>query len=351
MTSLLAVEVPYWGQSLLRVLGGIVAVLLPAGTIVYVFLFKMMSFMQSRLGPMEAGPYGSMQLLAEVGKWLQKEDIIPENADAKIYKMAPFIVLASTFLLVVVVPFGPDAYMTDFETGVFYALAVGSVSVIGILVAGWSSANKYSLLGGLRAAGQLIAYELPMVLAVVGVVIQAGSMNLQQIVVAQNTFEIFGWDGIGMPFVVTQFIGFIIFMIAVQAELAQAPFDMPIAESELVSGYMTEYSGFRFLTFFIAEFATAGVFAFLASVLFLGGWGIPFAWFGWETLDDVDNWMNVVGPVIMLTKMMLLVGIIMWVRFSYPRFREDQLQTIAWKVLIPLSLANIAVTAILKVAI
>jgi NADH-quinone oxidoreductase subunit H len=347
----LAVEVPYWGQSLLRVLGGIGAVLLPAGTIVYVFLFKMMSFMQSRLGPMEAGPYGSMQLLAEVGKWMQKEDIVPENADRGIYKLAPIIVLMSTFLLVVVIPFGPDALMTDFETGVFYALAIGSVSVIGILVAGWSSANKYSLLGGLRAAGQLIAYELPMVLAVVGVVIQADSMNLQQIVVAQNTFEIFGWDGIGMPFVVTQFVGFVIFMIAVQAELTQPPFDMPIAESELVSGYMTEYSGFRFLLFFIGEFATAGVFAFLASVLFLGGWGVPFAWFGWETVDDVDNWMNIAGPIIMLTKMMLLTFVIMWVRFSYPRFREDQLQRFAWKVLIPLSLANIAVTAILKVAI
>ena len=348
--SQLAVEIPYWGQSLLRVLGGIVAVLLPAGTIVYVFLFKMMSFMQSRLGPMEAGPYGSMQLLAEVGKWLQKEDIIPENADRTIYKIAPIIVLLSTFLLVAVVPFGPDAWLTNFEAGVFYALAIGSVSVIGILVAGWSSANKYSLLGGLRAAGQLIAYELPMVLAVVGVVIQAGSMNLQQIVVAQNTFEIFGWNGLGLPFVLTQFVGFLIFMIAIQAELTQAPFDMPIAESELVSGYMTEYSGFRFLIFFLGEFATAGVFAFIASILFLGGWGIPFSWFGWDTLDSVDNWMNVAGPVIMLTKMMLLTGIIMWVRFSYPRFREDQLQRFAWKVLIPVSLLNIAITAILKVA-
>jgi len=346
----LAVEIPYWGQSLFRVLGGVAAVLLPAGTIVYVFLFKMMSFMQSRLGPMEAGPYGSMQLLAEVGKWLQKEDIVPENADRTIYKLAPIIVLLSTFLLVVVVPFGPDAWMTNFSAGVFYALAIGSVSVIGILVAGWSSANKYSLLGGLRAAGQLIAYELPMVLAVVGVVIQAGSMNLQQIVVAQNTQEIFGWNGVGLPFVLTQFVGFLIFMIAVQAELTQAPFDMPIAESELVSGYMTEYSGFRFLMFFIGEFATAGVFAFIASVLFLGGWGVPFAWFGWDTLDSVDNWMNIAGPVIMLTKMMLLTGIIMWVRFSYPRFREDQLQRFAWKFLIPVSLLNIAVTAVLKVA-
>jgi NADH-quinone oxidoreductase subunit H len=351
MMSALAVEIPYWGQSLLRVLGGLVAVLLPAGTIVYLFLFKMMSFMQSRLGPMEAGPYGSLQLVAEVGKWLQKEDIAPEKADVRIFKMAPIIVLVSTFLLVAAVPFGPDAYFTNFEVGVFYAMAVGSVSVIGILIAGWASANKYSLLGGLRAAGQLIAYELPMVLAVVGVVIQAGSMNFQQIVVAQNTGEIFGWGGIGLPYVLTQFVGFLVFMIAVQAELTQAPFDMPIAESELVSGYMTEYSGFRFLMFFIGEFATAGVFAFIAAALFLGGWGIPFSWFGWDTLDSVPNWMNVGGPIIMLTKMLVLTFFIMWIRFSYPRFREDQLQAFAWKFLIPISLANIVVTAILKVAV
>ena len=145
-------------------LGGIVAVLLPAGTIVYLFLFKMMSFMQSRLGPMEAGPYGSMQLFAEVGKWLQKEDTAPAAADHRIFKMAPLVVLVSTFLLVAAVPFGPDVWLTNFQAGVFYALAVSSISVLGILVAGWSSANKYSLLGGLRAAGQLIAYELPLVL-------------------------------------------------------------------------------------------------------------------------------------------------------------------------------------------
>ncbi|CAB5025414.1 unannotated protein [freshwater metagenome] len=343
-------SIPYWGQTLLRLLGGAVAVLLPAGTIVYLFLFKMMSFMQSRLGPMEAGPYGSMQLFAEVGKWLQKEDLLPERADSFVFKIAPLIVLSSTFLLVAVVPFGPDAWFTNFEAGVFYALAVSSVSVLGILMAGWSSANKYSLLGGLRAAGQLIAYELPMILAVVGVVIQAGSMNLQNIVVAQNAGSIFGWDGLGNPYLLTQFVGFIIFMIAVQAELTQTPFDMPIAESELVSGYMTEYSGFRFLMFFIGEFATAGVFAFIASVLFLGGWGVPFSWFGWAGINDVDNWMNIGGPLIMLTKMLGLVFIIMWVRFSYPRFREDQLQRFAWKVLIPVSLVNIMATSVLKVA-
>lgn len=350
MTSvLLALEIPYWGQSVLRVVGGTVAVLLPAGAIVYIFLFKMMSFMQSRLGPMEAGPYGSLQLVAEVGKWLQKEDILPERADRFIFRMAPIVVLTSTFLLVAVVPFGPDAWFTNFETGIYYAMAVSSVSVLGILMAGWASANKYSLLGGLRAAGQLIAYELPMVLAVIGVVIQAESMNLQQIVVAQNAGSIFGWDGLGNPYILTQFVGFAIFMIAVQAELTQAPFDMPIAESELVSGYMTEYSGFRFLMFFIGEFATAGVFALIASVLFLGGWGIPFAWFGWGGLDDVSNWMNIVGPLIMLSKMMLLVFLIMWVRFSYPRFREDQLQRFAWKFLIPVSLGNIVLTAVAKV--
>ena len=345
----LIASIPYWAQSLLRVLGGIVAVLLPAGTIVYVFLFRMMSFMQSRLGPMEAGPFGSLQLFAEVGKWLQKEDLYPERADKFIFKIAPLIVLSSTFLLVAVVPFGPDAWFTNFEAGVFYALAVSSVSVLGILIAGWASANKYSLLGGLRAAGQLIAYELPMVLAVIGVVIQAETMNLQKIVVAQNSGQIFGFSGLGNPYVLTQFVGFIIFMIAIQAELTQAPFDMPIAESELVSGYMTEYSGFRFLMFFIGEFATAGVFAMITSVLFLGGWGVPFAWFGWSDIDSVANWMNFVGPLIMFTKMMLIVFIIMWVRFSSPRFREDQLQRFAWKVLIPVSLGNIAITSIFKV--
>ena len=348
--AVLSADLAYWAQSLLRVLGGLVAVLLPAGTIVYLFLFKMMSFMQSRLGPMEAGPYGSMQLFAEVGKWLQKEDIYPARADKFLFKIAPLIVLASTFLLVVVVPFGPDAWFTDFEAGVFCMLAVSSVSVLGILIAGWSSANKYSLLGGLRAAGQLIAYELPMVLAVVGVVIQAGTMNMQGIVVAQNAGSMFGWDGLGNPYVLTQFVGFVIFMIAVQAELTQTPFDMPIAESELVSGYMTEYSGFRFLIFFIGEFATAGVFSMIASVLFLGGWAVPFSWFGWTNLNDIDNWMNVAGPLILFTKMVVLSFIIMWVRFSFPRFREDQLQRFAWKVLIPVSLVNIMLTAIFKVA-
>ncbi|HEY2814545.1 MAG TPA: complex I subunit 1 family protein [Acidimicrobiales bacterium] len=337
-----AIELAYWQQSILRVIGVLAAVLIPAGTFVYVFLFKMVSFMQSRLGPMEAGPYGSMQLFAEVGKFIQKEDIVPDAADKGLFKLAPYLIVASVLLTYFVVPFGPDAVFANLDVGIFFALAVSSISVIGILIAGWASANKYSLLGGLRAAGQLIAYELPLLLAVVGVVIQAGTMNLQGIVAAQADGSVFGWSGIGNPYFLTQFIGLFIFLVAAQAELTQTPFDMPIAESELVAGYMTEYSGVRFLLFFIAEFASAGAFAALAATLFLGGWYFP-------GLDATANYMNVVGPLILLAKIMLIGGLIFFIRFTYPRFREDQLQRFAWTILIPLSLLNIFVTAILKV--
>jgi len=344
ISSVLAIDWSnYWQQSIFRVLGAAIFVILGAGTFVIAFLFKMMSYMQSRLGPMEAGPHGTLQLLAEVGKWLQKEDLIPSRADRTLFKLAPYIVMASTFLVVVVMPFGPDAYFINVDTGIYLALALASLSVIGIIVAGWASASKYSLLGALRAAGQLIAYELPMVLAVVGVVIQAGTLNLQGIVAAQHQGEIFGWGGIGNPFILTQLVGFVVFLIATQAELAQPPFDMPVAESELVTGYMTEYSGMRFLLFFIAEFASAAVFAALAATLFLGGWAIP-------GVDLDDNVMNVVGPLVLFVKMMLVGALIFWARFTFPRFREDQLQAFAWKALIPLALVNILATMVLKVA-
>lgn len=335
-------ELAWWQQTSIRVIVGLVAVLIPAGTLVYLHLFKLVSFMQSRLGPMEAGPYGSLQLLAEVGKFTQKEDIVPRRADRFVFKAAPFVVLVSTFLLVVVLPGGPDAFFIDNDLGIYLALAVSSVSVIGILMAGWGSASKYSLMGGLRATGQLIAYELPLILAVVGVVIQAETMNMQSIVLAQAEGEIFGWGGIGNPFVITQFVGFAVFMIAMQAELTQTPFDMPVAESELVTGYMTEYSGLRFLLFFIGEFATAGVFSAIAAVLFLGGWYVP-------GLDPADNLFNVLGPVVLMVKIVGLSFLIFWFRFTFPRFREDQLQRLAWKFLIPIALANIVVTGVLKV--
>lgn len=336
-------ELAYWQQTGIRVGAALAAVLLVAGALVYMHLFKAVSFMQSRLGPMEAGPYGSLQLLAEVGKHIQKEDIFPAKADRFVFGAAPFVVLASTFLLVVVVPAGPDAWFIDSDLGIYLGLAVSSVSVLGILMAGWGSSNKYSLLGGLRATGQLIAYELPLILAVVGVVIQAGTMNMADIVYAQANGEIFGLGIVGNPYILTQGVAFIIFLIAMQAELAQAPFDMPVAESELVTGYMTEYSGMRFLLFFIGEFATAGVFAAVASVLFLGGWYIP-------GIDPGADVMNLLGPLVMLVKIVGLTFLVFWTRFTMPRFREDQLQRLAWKFLIPIALANIVVTGILKVA-
>ncbi len=182
-----------------------------------------------------------------------------------------------------------------------------------------------------------------MVLAVVGVVIQAGTLNLQGIVTAQHQGEIFGIAAIGNPFVITQLVGFVIFLIATQAELTQPPFDMPVAESEIVTGYITEYSGLRFLLFFIGEFATAGAFAAIAATLFLGGWAVPF-------VDLDDNVMNVAGPLVLFAKMMLVGFLIFWVRFTFPRFREDQLQAFAWKFLIPISLVNILATMVFKVA-
>ena len=330
----------FWVQTILKIVVGLVAVLLPTGALVYLFLFKMMSFMQSRLGPMETGPYGQLQLLAEFGKFLQKEDIFPSKADRFVFGAAPFVVLVSTFLLVLVLPGGPTTYFVDLNTGIYFALAVSSVSVIGILMAGWGSNSKYSLLGGIRAAGQLIAYELPLVLSVVGVVIMAGTLNLNDIVESQATFGFGSLWGLG--FIFPQILGFFIFLVAVQAELTQPPFDMPVAESELVTGYLTEYSGMRFLLFFIGEFATAAVFSAIGATLFLGGWNIPF-------VNSDAEWMNWVGPFVLAGKMVLIAFLIFWFRITYPRFREDQLQRLAWKFLIPLSLLNIVITAIFKV--
>jgi len=339
----IAVDVA-WGW-ILAIKTVVVLAIIPFGALLlgYVFLLKMMSHMQSRLGPMDPGGFhGWFQLIGDGIKFLQKEDVMPEKADRRVFALAPAVILISTFLIYIVVPAGPRLVVRDLDVGIFFALAVSSLSVIGVLMAGWASANKYALLGALRSAGQLIAYELPLVLAVVGVVIQAGSMSLQQIVLQQQNGEIFGWGGIGNPYILTQFAGFLLFMIAAQAELTQTPFDMPVAESELVAGYMVEYTGFRFLFFFIGEFGTAFAFAAIAATLFLGGW----------TLPGVDNVgvMRLLGPGVLFAKIMFVAFLMFWVRFTYPRLREDQLQSLAWKVLIPLGLVNILATAIFKVA-
>jgi NADH-quinone oxidoreductase subunit H len=337
---MLGVALNFTEMSVIKI--GVVAIMTLIGPLVfvYVFLFKMVSHMQSRLGPMEAGPHGTLQPVVEALKFLQKEDIFPERADRLVFGMAPFVIAVSAFLLYAVIPAGPRLVVENLNTGVFFAMAVSSISVIGVLMAGWASANKYSLMGGLRSAGQLIAYELPMLLAVVGVVIQAGSLSLQDIVHAQADGKIFGFGGLGNPYILTQCVGFVIFVIAAQAELTQTPFDMPVAESELVTGYLTEYTGMRFLWFFILEFGTAFAFAALAATMFLGGWYIP---------GVHGTAADVLGPIALFAKIMLLGFAIFWVRFTYPRFREDQLQRLAWKVLIPISLLNIVATAILKV--
>jgi NADH-quinone oxidoreductase subunit H len=294
---------------------------------------KASAWMQRRPGPLHVGLRGLIFPLAEVIKFIQKEDIIPTKVDKTIFKLAPAFVLFSVFGLFVVVPISPTLVVVDLNLGVFYLLAISTLSTLGVLIAGWSSANKYSLMGGLRAAGQLIAYELPLILAVVGVVIQAETMSLVGIVEKQIEW--------GLPFVIAgQGIAFLIFMIAATAEMMRVPFDMPIGESELVMGFMTEYSGIRFLIFYIAEYINMFVMCAIASTLFLGGYHIP--------LLPVE-WVNFYGPVSVLTKTLLLGFILVLVRWSFPRFREDQLQNIAWKILIPLSLLNILITSVMKV--
>ena len=296
---------------------------------------KLSAHMQSRVGPYFAGGrFGWAQLLADGIKFIQKEDIVPRDADRPIFKWAPALVLLGTMALLVIIPLHPSSVgiVRDLDVGIFYALAISSVSTIGVLMAGWSSANKYSMIGGLRAAGQLIAYELPLVLATVGVVIQAGTMSMQGIVGAQVAQ---GW-----PFLFTQIVGLTIFMIATLAELTRLPFDMPIAESELVMGYVTEYSGFRFLFFFLAEFANMFSMSAIAATLFLGGyafWGIDPA--------------SLLSPLILFAKVGVLLFLMIWLRWTLPRLREDQLQTLAWKWLIPISIVNIIVTAVLKVVV
>lgn len=318
-------------------LGGkllLVALMIPLiGMVIGFAEMKLSAKMQYRVGPYFAGGrWGWAQLIADGVKFFQKEDIVPTDADQPVFRAAPILVLIGTVALFVVIPFGPSLIFQDLDVAIFYALAISSLGTIGVLMAGWSSANKYSLIGGLRAAGQLIAYELPLVLAVVGPVILAGTMSMQGIVQAQIDA--------GFPYVVVQIVGFVVFMIAALAELIRIPFDMPIAESELVMGYVTEYSGFRFLFFFLAEFANMFTMSAIAVTLFLGGWWLP--GIPTETLEFA-------GPIILMAKVFVLVFAMIWFRWTFPRFREDQLQGLAWKWLVPLALLNIAGTAILKV--
>jgi len=313
---------------------GFVALAALNGAVIFTIMdVKGASWMQRRPGPLHVGLRGFIFPLAEILKFVQKEDIIPTDVDRPVFKWAPAYVLISAVALFAVVPLSPTLVVADLELGVFFALAISSLSTIGVLTAGWSSANKFSLMGGLRAAGQLIAYELPLILAVVGVVIQAETMSLVGIVEKQIEW--------GVPFAFSgQIVAFLIFMVAATAEMMRVPFDMPIGESELTMGFMTEYSGIRFLIFYISEYMSMFVLCAIASTLFLGGYHLPFL---------PVEWVNIYGPISLITKTVILGFILVAVRWSFPRFREDQLQSLAWKFLIPASLLNILVTAILKV--
>ncbi len=291
---------------------------------------KVLAHMQARLGPMEAGNFhGWAQLVADGVKFVQKEDVIPAAADPIVFSLAPAVALIPYIVLIVVIPFSNTVFAVNLDIGIFFLLAMSSVSVIGILMAGWASANKFSLIGALRAAAQLIAYELPLVLAAAAVVMQAGTLSMIGITEAQGRL----WN-IVRP---TQWAGFLIFMMASLAELQRPPFDMPVADSEIIFGAYTEYTGLKFAFFLLSEYGGIVALSAIASVLYLGGYrALPF--------------VPIPEPLMMLGKIGLLSFVIIWLRATYPRLREDQLQKFAWLALIPLSLAQIMVVAVWKVA-
>ena len=333
----------FWVDVILKVVFVLVAMILMALVAIYGEL-KVMAHMQNRIGPYYAGGrWGWAQPLADAVKFIQKEDLVPAGADAVIFKSAPYIVVAATVATFVVIPFSPNLIARDLDLGVFYLLAISSLTTLGVLMAGWASANKYSLMGGLRAGAQLIAYELPLVLTVVAVVVQAGTMSLVGIVEAQAAPIEIGGLSISLPFLLKgQIVGFIIFLVASIAELSRIPFDMPIAESELTMGYLTEYSSLRFTMFFLGEYAAMISMSAVAATLFLGGYWFPFV---------PESALIYIGPLILIAKIAGLVFLMLWLRSTWPRLREDQLQDMAWRWLIPISLANILVVAFFKVVV
>ncbi|GAA4225378.1 NADH-quinone oxidoreductase subunit H [Streptosporangium album] len=284
---------------------------------------KVMAHMQARLGPMYAGGFhGWAQLIADGVKFVQKEDVIPAAADRRVFALAPGVALIPYLVVMAVIPIGPGLVGADLDAGLFFVLAVLGIGVLGSIMAGWSSGNKYSVLGGIRSAAQLMSYELPLVLAASSVAMAAGTLSLPGIVEA--------WQWWWLPW---QAIGGVIFFMAGLAELRRPPFDMPIADSEIIMGPLTEYTGIRFALFMLAEYAGIIVISALTSVLFLGGWHGPL----------------LPGPLWMLVKVSALVFVVIWVRVSFPRLREDQLQKLAWVVLVPLALVQLALTGVVKV--
>jgi NADH-quinone oxidoreductase subunit H len=321
------------------------AVLMPVLVVMMVafvifFERKFAGFFQGRVGPTYLGPGGAFQSFGDIFKLLSKEDLIPARSDKFVFKLAPYIIFVPAFLVMAVMPFGPvggepnlfgyrfDYVIANFDSGLVLFLAMGGIAVYGVVLAGWSSNNNFSLLGGLRAGAQMISYELAMGFSVVGVMVMAGSMNLTTIVAGQSGNF---WDWYWAP----QLVGGIIFFIATLAELNRTPFDLAEAEQELVAGYLTEYSGMRWGIFMFAEYVNLVVISGIVSTLYFGGWHAPFT-----VLDFIP------GPIWLFLKICVMVFIYMWVRWTIFRYRYNQLMSMGWKVLLPLSIVNLAVTAI-----
>lgn len=285
---------------------------------------KVLARIQMRMGPMRTGPHGILQSLADMMKLLAKEDIRPHGSDRMLFYLAPLFVFVPSFLIWVTIPFTHNIVVENLELGLFYIVAVSTVSIVGMVLAGWASGGKYSILGSARSAAQLISYELPLVFVIAGVGILAQSFNLITIVNQQSS----------IPAIVYQPLGFTIFFVAGLAEVGRIPFDIPHAESEVVGGPFVEYSGIRWSIFFLAEYANTLAIATLSVLLFLGGWSGP--------LTEHFEWLQ---PIWLILKVSAILFLIFWIRATLPRFRIDQLMQFAWKILLPLSFVYIMVNA------
>jgi NADH-quinone oxidoreductase subunit H len=310
---------------------------------------KVSAHMQDRLGPMRVGWHGAFQTVADIVKLLQKEDIIPASADRKLFVLAPFIVFIGSYAAYACIPFSSQYIGSSISLGLFFIIAISSLVSVGLLMAGWGSNNKYSLYGAMRSIAQIVSYEIPTVLVILTVVILAGTIDLQQIVVAQGgwfwNWYIFGGPGgweklILLPLML---ISFIIYYVCSLAETNRTPFDIPEAESELVAGYHTEYSGMRFAFFFLSEYANMFAVSAIAASLFLGGWQSPFG--------DAIPFLNtpVMQVAWFLAKGLFFIFVQMWLRWTLPRLRVDQLMYVCWKVLIPFSFVNLLAVALYTV--
>ncbi|WP_102348252.1 NADH-quinone oxidoreductase subunit NuoH [Bacillus sp. Marseille-P3661] len=288
---------------------------------------KVLAFMQSRVGPNTyGGRFGLLQTVADVLKLLMKEDIIPKAADKPIFILAPIVAFVPSFMVIATIPF-TDAYQfADLGIGLLYYIALSGMSIVGMVMGSWASNNKYSLLGGMRAGAQMISYEIPLVMSVLGVILFTGSLNLNEVVAAQEN----------IAYIFLQPIGFLVFFIASNAELSRIPFDLPESESELVAGYHTEYSGFRMAFFMLSEYVYLFAMSALMTVLFLGGW------------NPIPGLGFIPGAVWFALKFSLIVYIFIWFRATFPRFKADTLMEFAWKILLPVALANLFLSAIVK---